>query len=208
MDKISRILIACEESGAVTDAFIELGFTNVWSCDLMPCSGKNPNYHLQPDVVPLLKENWDMMIAFPPCTYLTVTANRSFLSNPERWKKRFEAVMFVWELYNAPINKIAIENPKGVLSTHIRKPDQYIQPYEYGHPLSKLTGLWLKNLQPLQPTNIVAPEWIYPKSGSGKRMSKLHANNPSTNNKNNSKLRSKTFPGIAKAMAEQWGNEV
>ncbi|MCP4763940.1 MAG: hypothetical protein GY870_19365 [archaeon] len=105
---------------------------------------------------------------------------------------------------NLDIHKIAIENPKGVLSSYIRQPDQYIQPYEHGHPDSKKTGLWLKNLPLLKPTNIVEPEWVYPKSGSGRRMSKTHANNPSTNNKKNQVVRSKTYSGIAKAMAGQW----
>lgn len=202
-----KILVACEESQAVTIAFRKLGH-EAYSCDIKPCSGGYPLWHLQQDVIPLLREKWDMMIAFPPCTYLTVTANRSFLCNPERWQKRLDSVNFVWKLYNSSINKIAIENPKGVISTHIRKPDQYIQPYEYGHKDSKMTGLWLKNLPLLKPTNIVNPEWVYPKSGSGKRMSKTHANNPSTQNKNNSILRSKTYSGIADAMAAQWGDKI
>lgn len=198
-----KVLIACEESQEVTKAFRALGHA-AYSCDILPCSGGHPEWHIQDDVVKHLMEGWDIMLAFPPCTYLTTTANRVFLSNPERWKKRLEAMIFVWVLWKAPIHRIAIENPKGVISSHIRKPDQYIQPYEHGHPDSKMTGLWLKNLPHIQPTKIVEPEWVYPKSGSGKRMSKTHANNPSTSNPDNAKLRSKTYPGIAKAMAEQW----
>ncbi len=198
-----KILVACEESQAVTIELRKLGH-EAFSCDILPCSGGHPEWHIQKDVFEVAGQGWDMMIAFPPCTYLTVTANRSFLCNPERWKKRLDAVNFVWELMNVDVDKIAIENPKGVISSHIRKPDQYIQPYEHGHRDSKMTGLWLKNLPLIEPTDIVEPEWVYPKSGSGKRMSKTHANNPSTNKKENAMLRSKTYPGIAKAMAEQW----
>ncbi len=200
-----EILVGCEESQAVTKEFRKLGH-EAYSCDLKECSGGHPKWHLKMDVFEAVKlRNWDMGIFFPDCTYLTTTANRSFLNNPERWEKRLEAVKFVYKLMNLNIPKIAIENPKGVLSSHIRKPNQYIQPYEHGHPDSKNTGLWLKNLPLIKPTKIVEPEWVYPKSGSGKRMSKIHANNPSTNNPENARLRSKTFLGIAKAMAEQWG---
>jgi len=200
-----KILVACEESQEVCKAFRSKGH-EAYSCDVEPCSGGKPKWHLQQDIIPLIKSKfyWDMMIAFPPCTYLTVTANRSFLSNPERWQQRLDAVKFVWELMRANIEKICIENPKGVLSSHIRKPDQYIQPYEHGHVDSKATGLWLKNLPLIKPTNIVKPEWIICKK-SGKRYSKTHYKNPSTNNRKNQILRSKTYPGIAKVMAEQWG---
>jgi len=200
--KLMKILVACEESQAVTKEFRFRGH-EAYSCDILKCSGGHPEWHLKDDVFTFCHRPWDMMIAFPPCTYLTTTANRSFLSNPKRWDKRLDAVKFVWKLMNAPIDKIAIENPKGVLSSHIRKPDQYIQPYEHGHTDSKMTGLWLKNLPKLKPTNIVEPERIT--APSGKRMSKKHWQNPSTNNPEAAKLRSKTYPGIAKAMAEQWG---
>ena len=196
-----KVLIACEFSGIVRDAFAARGH-DAWSCDLL--STEQPGNHIHNDVLGgVLWTNWDMMIAHPPCQYLTCTANRSFLNNPERWEKRLNAMLFVYKLMNAPIEKICIENPKGVISSHIRKPEQYIQPYEFGHPDSKMTGLWLKNLPKLKPTNIVSPEWIVPPSG--KRMSKIHAMNPSTHNKENAKLRSRTYAGIAKAMAEQWG---
>lgn len=198
-----RILIACEYSGVVREAFKNKGH-DVWSCDYLQTQISSEK-HVRGPVETMIGGEWDMMIAFPPCTYLTVTANRSFLNNPERWKKRLEAIQFVYKLMNLDIVKICIENPKGVISSHIRKPDQYIQPYEYGHTDSKMTGLWLKNLPLLKPTKIVEPEWVYPKSGSGKRMSKTHANNPSTNNPSNSMLRSKTYQGIADAMADQWG---
>lgn len=199
-----KILIACEESQIVTKAFRELGF-EAFSNDIIDCSGGQPNWHLKMDVFEAVNSNdWDCMIGFPPCTFLTCTANRSFLNNPERWEKRLEAVKFVHKLMNVDIPHIAIENPKGVLSSHIRKPDQYIQPYEHGHRDSKMTGLWLKNLPLIQPTEIVNPEWII--SPSGKRHSKTHWQNPSTNNPENAKLRSKTYEGIAQAMAIQWGS--
>ena len=196
-----KILIACEFSGIVRDAFIKKGH-NAISCDLLPT--ESPGAHYQGDVFDIINDGFDMMIAHPPCTFLTVTANRVFLNNPLRWQQRLDAIMFVYKLINSSnINKICIENPKGVISSYIRKPDQYIQPYEHGHKDSKGTGLWLKNLPLIQPTNIVEPEWIIPPSG--KRMSRTHACNPSTNNKNNAKLRSRTYQGIADAMADQWG---
>lgn len=197
-----KVLIGCEYSGIVREAFKAKGH-DVWSCDLLDT--EIPGQHIKGDVLKVLNNGWDMMLVFPPCQYLTVTANRVFKCNPERWQKRLDAVNFVWELMNANIGKMCIENPKGVLSSYIRKPDQYIQPYEYGYPGSKMTGFWLKNLPLLKPEMIVEPEWIYPKSGSGKRMSKIHAENSSTNNPENAKLRSRTYQGIANAMANQWG---
>lgn len=198
-----RIIIGCEKSGVIREAFRKLGH-DVWSCDTETAED-NSKYHLQCNIFEVYLENWDMMICHPPCQYLTVTANRVFVNNPERWQKRLDAVNFAYKLFNAPIPKIAMENPKGVLSTHIGQPDQWIQPYEFGHKDSKKTGLWLKNLPLLKPTNIVEPEWVYPKSGSGRRMSKTHANNPSTTNKNNASLRARTYQGIADAMSSQWG---
>ena len=195
-----KVLIACEYSGIVREAFKAKGH-DAWSCDLLDT--EIPGQHIKGDVLEILNDGWDLMIAFPPCTYLTVTANRSFIGNPDRWDKRLKAVKFVWALMNNnTIRRIAIENPKGVLSTHIRKPEQYIQPYEHGHTDSKMTGLWLKNLPLIVPTNIVKPEWII--SPSGKRHSKTHWENPSTNSPENAKLRSRTYLGIANAMAAQW----
>jgi hypothetical protein len=190
-----RVLIACEESQVVCKAFRERGH-EAYSCDIEPCSGGHPEWHIQDDVLLHLDDGWDLMIAHPPCTYLTVTANKYFLSNPERWQKRLDAVMFVWALMNAPIDRIAIENPVGVISSHIRKPDQHIQPYEFGDPYQKTTGIWLKNLWPLVPTNIVEPI-IIRKNG--------YIDHP-WHYGTNSQVRSKTFPGIAEAMAEQWGS--
>lgn len=194
-----RVLVACECSGIVREAFAAKGY-DAWSCDLEET--ELPGQHIKADVMTVLNDGWGLMIAFPPCTFLTTTANRSFLNNPSRWQKRLNAMLFVWALLNAPIERIAIENPKGVISTHIRKPDQYIQPYHYGHTDSKMTGLWLKNLPLLTPTKLVEPEWITSKSG--KRHSKTHWYNSSTNNPDNAKLRSRTYEGIAEAMAEQW----
>jgi hypothetical protein len=196
MEDEMKVLIGCEFSGIVRDAFLEKGH-DAMSCDLLPSEKAGPHY--QGDVMDIINDGWDLAIFHPPCTYLTVTANRVSACNPDRWQKRLDAVKFVWELMNADIPRICIENPKGVLSTYIRKPDQYIQPYEYGHPDSKMTGLWLKDLPLLKPTNVVNPEWVI--STSGKRHSKTHWSNP-----NNSTMRSRTYIGIGKAMATQWSD--
>lgn len=199
-----RILVACEESQTVCKAFRAKGHV-AFSCDILPCSGGHPEWHIQLDVYKILNMGWDMMLAYPPCEFLTNTANRVYVNNPERWRKRLEAIMFVWGLWTCRIKKIAIENPVGALSTHIGKPNQYIQPYEFGHPDSKKTCLWLKNLHPLTPTNEVEPEWIIPPSG--KRMSITHAKTASSHSPANRKLRSKTYQGIADAKASQWGSD-
>ena len=195
-----NVLVACEFSGIVRDAFHERGHDAI-SCDLLPT--ERPGRHYQGNVRDIIENRWDLMIAHPPCTYLAVCANRSFLNNPDRWDKRLDAVKFVHFLMNCDIPKICTENPVGVISTHIRKPDQYIQPYEYGHRDSKKTGLWLKNLPLLEPTNIVHPEWVT--ATSGKRYSKTAWYCQSSNNPENAKIRSRTYQGIADAMADQWG---
>jgi len=189
-----KVLVACEYSGRVRDAFLAKGH-DAMSCDLLPTESPGPHY--QGDVFDIIRDGWDLMIAHPPCTYLTCSANRSFLNNPDRWQKRLDAMRFVHSLLNADIEKICIENPQGVISTHIRQPDQYIQPYEFGDPESKKTGLWLKNLPLLLPTKIVQPVWIT--TADGKRHSPTHAfiKDP--------KVRSLTYQGIADAMADQWG---
>lgn len=198
-----RILVACEESQVVCKAFRERGH-EAYSCDIIECSGGHPEWHIRDDVLSHLEDGWDMMIAHPPCTYLTVTANRSFINNPDRWKKRLDAMLFVHTLLNAPIRKICLENPVSVISTHIRKPDQIIQPWMFGHEAQKTTCLWLKNLPALEPTDIVGKgEFVVFKS-SGKKMPKWYADFPSTNRPDNAKLRSKTFRGIAEAMSLQW----
>lgn len=207
-DKEMKIIVGCEESQEVTKAFRKLGH-EAYSCDLIECSGGHLDWHFKEDILDVIKAyEWDLGIFHPPCQYITTTANRAFYNDPERWQKRVDAMVFVFKLMNSKIHKICIENPKGVIVSHIKHPlfgkPQYIQPYHHGHKDSKMTGLWLKNLPDLEPTNIVEPEWVVMKS-SGKRMSKTHYNNSSTGKPENAKLRAKTYPGIAKAMAEQWG---
>jgi len=195
-----RILVGCEESQEVTKALRELGF-EAFSCDLQECSGGKPEWHLQMDVFEAIKLGWDMAIFFPTCTYLTISANKWYKDQPprksgtlvgqERRDARIEAIDFFLRLYNCEIPKVAIENPIGVMSSEFRKPDQVLQPWMFGHGETKATCLWLKGLPKLIPTNIVEG-----------RVQRLHLL-PKT--KNRAKLRSKTYPGIAKAMAEQWG---
>jgi site-specific DNA-cytosine methylase len=181
-----KILIACEYSGIVRDAFKELGHYAV-SCDLLPT--EKPGMHYQGDVRNIINDGWDIMIAFPPCTHLAVSGARWF---KDKQKEQLEALEFVKMLIDAPINKIAIENPVSVISSKIRKPDQIIQPWQFGHGETKTTCLWLKNLPKLIPTDIV--------SGREQRIWKMP---PSPDRW---KERSRTFEGIAKAFANQWGN--
>lgn len=204
-----KVLVACEESQAVTKEFRKIGH-EAYSCDIERCSGGYPEWHLQQDVTKLLNNRWDMILAFPPCTYLTVTGNRWF--NIEKYgekaikriQDRKEAVEFFMMLANADCEKIAIENPVGIMSTKWRKPDQIIQPYEFGDPYEKKTCLWLKGLPKLEPTNIVKPP---PRTQykSGKTMPTWYAEAFKLPKEERARLRSKTFPGVAKAMAEQWG---
>ena len=212
-----KVLVACEYSGVVRDAFINKGHEAV-SCDLLPCES-DLGKHYQGDVTDILYDGWDMMIAHPPCTYLSVSGARWYYHpedkelpyeerrphplHPNRRQLQQEALDFVQLLLDAPIEKIAVENPVSVISTRIKKPTQIIQPYEYGHPTSKSTCLWLKNLEPLQPTDIVEPIWI--NVSDGKRMSKFHYDTYTLPKEERGKIRSATFPGIAKAMADQWG---
>jgi hypothetical protein len=194
-----KILIACEESQAVCKAFRELGH-EAYSCDILPCSGGHPEWHIQGDVLEHLNEDWDMMIAHPPCTYLSnagaVHLYPKGVLNEERVKKGIVARDFFLALLNAPIPRIAVENP--VPSTVFMLPPytQTIQPYEHGHPFSKKTCLWLKGLPKITPTNIVE------KSES----TKVAGNWFNKGGKDRQINRAKTFPGIAKAMAEQWGS--
>ena len=206
-----KILVACEESQAVTIELRKLGH-EAYSCDILPCSGGHPEWHLQQDVIPLLNGKWDMVLAFPPCTYLTVTGNRWFNVEKygekaiKRMRDREEAIKFFMMFANANCEKIAIENPVGIMSTVWRKPDQIIQPYEFGDPYEKRTCLWLKGLPKLEPTNIVEPP---PRKQfkSGKTMATWYADAINLPKEERARLRSKTFPGIAKAMAEQWGKQ-
>lgn len=204
-----KVLVACEESQRVCMAFRKKGH-EAYSCDIVPCSGGHPEWHLQQDVLPLLKEKWDMIIAFPPCTYLTVTGNRWFNIDRygekaiQRHKDRKEAIDFFMAFANADCERIAIENPVGIMSSEWRKPNQIINPWQFGDAFEKKTCLWLKGLPELTPTNIVE---IPPrkKFDSGKSMPSWYAEAWHLPKEERAKLRSKTFPGIARAMAEQWG---
>lgn len=180
-----NILIACEFSGIVRDAFIEKGH-NAVSCDLLPTESPGPHY--QCDIIKVIGHGWDMMIAFPPCTHLAISGARWF---KQKEKEQKESINFFINLINAPIRHIAIENPVGIMSTKYRKPDQIVQPWQFGHGETKKTCLWLKNLPKLIPTNIV--------NGREQKIWKMP---PS---KDRSKLRSITYKGIAQAMADQWG---
>ena len=204
-----KVLVACEESQAVCKAFREKGH-EAYSCDIVTCSGGHQEWHLQQDVIQLLKEKWDMIIAFPPCTYLTVTGNRWFNIDRygekaiQRHKDRKDAIDFFMNFANADCEKIAIENPVGIMSSEWRKPNQIINPWQFGDAFEKKTCLWLKGLPELKPTNIVE---IPPRKrfDSGKSMPSWYAEAWHLPKEERAKLRSKTFPGIAIAMAEQWG---
>ncbi len=180
-----KVLIACEYSGAVRDAFIRKGHEAL-SCDLLPTDVPGPHY--QGDVLDIINDGWDLMIAHPPCTHLAVSGARWF---KDKQKEQAEALDFVRVLLAAPIPKIALENPISIISSRIRKPDQIIQPWQYGHGETKATCLWLKNLPNLVPTNIVEG-----------REPRVHMMPPSPDRW---KERSKTYAGIAEAMATQWG---
>lgn len=190
---MKRVLIACEYSGTVRDAFAALGH-DAWSCDLDVTD--RPGNHIQGDVLTVLNDGWDLMIAHPPCTHLAVSGAAWFADKGDLQR---EALDFVRALMNAPIPMIAIENPVSVISTYIRKPDQVIQPYQFGHAERKTTCLWLKNLPLLKHTNNVKRELdALPLN----KQNPLHWLPPSPDR---GKLRSKTYQGIADAMAQQWG---
>lgn len=203
-----KILVACEESQAVTKELRALGH-EAYSCDIEPCSGGHPEWHLQQDVAPLLQQKWDMIIAFPPCTYLTNAGARHLWKNhelnQERYEKGLEAKEFFMMFYNADCERIAIENPTPSRIYELPEKTQVIQPYMFGHPFSKRTQLWLKGLPQLETTDVVEPErtWCPSGSYSGKHGEK-HRGMFTTDRAKN---RSKTFPGIAKAMAEQWAGK-
>jgi site-specific DNA-cytosine methylase len=197
-----KILIACEYSGIVRDAFLRKGF-DAYSCDILDCESeynKNPKRHFKCDVLEILDQNWDLMIAHPPCTHLSVSGARWFTEGKKPMYLRDDAIEFVKKLMDAPIKHIAIENPVSVISSYIRKSDQMINPYQFGHKEYKRTCLWLKDLPKLKETDNVkeATDKLHPKEkhriwwiGSGK-----------------GKERSMFFTGIADAMAEQWGNYI
>jgi hypothetical protein len=184
-----QVLIACEFSGIVREAFRRMGH-DAWSCDLLPSEKtvRSSQYHYQRDVREFLCDGWDLMVAFPPCIHLAVSGARWFA---DKQQEQAEALAFVRTLLDAPIERIALENPIGVISTAIRKPDQIIQPWMFGHGEVKATCLWLKNLSPLVPTNEVEG-----------RVPRVHYASPSPDRW---KERSRTLTGIADAMAAQWG---
>ncbi len=199
------ILIACEESQVVTKEFRRLGF-EAYSCDIMPCSGEHPEWHLQQDVEPLLKDDWDMIIAFPPCTHIAVSGAAWFKEKQADGRQQ-QGINFFMLFANADCSKIAIENPVGIMSTVWRKPDQIIQPWQFGDSYQKTTCLWLKGLPKLVPTDIVEKgEFTIHKSGKTKP--KWFADAYSLPPEERSKVRSKTFPGIARAMAEQLTKDI
>lgn len=180
-----KVLVACEYSGKVRDAFKARGH-DAWSCDLLPTDVEGQ--HIQGDVLEVLDQGWDLMIAHPPCTHLAVSGARWF---KDKQQEQIEALEFVKALLDAPIERIALENPVSIISSKIRKPDQIVQPWQHGHGETKATCLWLKGLPKLKPTNIVEG-----------RKARIHMMPPS---KDRWKLRSETYTGIAKAMADQWG---
>ena len=227
-----KVLVACEESQRVCMAFRARGH-EAYSCDIIECSGGHPEWHIQQDVIPLLDGNcefntvdgaphkiegrWDMIIAFPPCTHLAVSGAPSFAKKREDGRQR-EGLEFFCKFFEANCDKVVIENPVNILSGDYcpkwfpdiaekyrlpRKPSQYIQPYEYGEPTRKKTGLWIKGLPNLKPTNIVEPELITYKTKDGATRTDTFWHHYT--GKGNGKERSKTFIGIAEAMAEQWG---
>jgi hypothetical protein len=195
-----KILIACEFSGTVRDAFAALGH-DVTSCDLVPSEA--PGKHYQGSVLDIINDGWDLMIAHPPCTHLAVSGARHFRQKQADGRQE-QSINFFMALVKANIPKYAIENPIGIMSTHYRKPDQIIQPWQFGHNATKSTCLWLKNLPKLEHTSIVDKgEFVtFP---SGKRMTKWYADAAKHSPKERERIRNKTFQGIADAMAQQWG---
>ena len=208
-----RILVACEESQAVTKELRRLGH-EAYSCDIQECSGGHPEWHIMQDVLPLLNGNctfqtadlythtidgrWDMIIAFPPCTDLAVSGARHFAKKRADGRQQ-ASIDFFMKFANAHCDMIAIENPVGIMSTRFRKPDQIINPWQFGHPETKKTCLWLKNLQPLEETENV---YAYMMTLPEKERSRIH-----WMGSGHAKERSKTYPGIARAMAEQWAGK-
>lgn len=216
-----KVLVACEESQRVCIAFRKRGH-EAYSCDIQEPSGGHPEWHILGDALKAIDGGrittmdgkthdigrWDLLIAHPPCIYLTLAGNKWFKPEfadrfPDRQKQRKEAVEFFMAFANADCDRIAIENPVGIMSSQWRKPDQYIEPYMYGDPEKKKTGLWLKGLSLLKPTNIVEPVIIHCKSGANEP--RWHIETMNLPKEERSRIRSRTFTGIAEAMAEQWG---
>lgn len=229
-----KVLVACEESQAVCKAFRELGH-EAYSCDIQECSGGHPEWHIHDDALRVINgykagfgcpffvtdggtthdmpERWDLIIAHPPCTYLCLSGQKH--CNPalygakaiERQEKREEAVEFFMAFVNADCEKIAVENPVGIMTRRYKKPTQYIQPFMFGDAVSKKTGLWLKGLKPLEPTNIVEQEFHV--SSTGRKWDKWFWDSSLISDlEERSRFRSKTFRGIAAAFADQWGGDI
>ena len=205
-----NVLIACEESQAVCKAFRERGH-NAFSCDLKPCTGGHPEWHIQGDVLPLLDGKWDLIIAHPPCTYMSKAGARWMYPtagniSQERLAKAMEAKEFFLKILNADCDRIAIENPRPLKVVDLPKPSQVIQPYQFGHPYSKATCLWLKGLPPLEPTEVLTEYKPYcPSNTGGVTRGQSYNKGGAIRAADDCVNRSKTFDGIAKAMAEQWG---
>ena len=223
-----KILVACEESQAVTKELRNRGH-EAYSCDIEPCTGGHPEWHIQQDVIPLLNgrctfkkcdgtihniiDAWDMIIAFPPCTYISGAGNAWLNIEKygeraiQRYKDREKGAEFFMKIANADCERIAIENPVGYMNTHFRKPDQIFHPYHFGDSYEKRTCLWLKGLPALKHTNIVTPPERM-RYKSGKTAAAWFAEAVRLPPKERARVRSKTFPGVAKAMAEQWTNTI
>lgn len=203
-----KVLVACEESQAVCKAFREQGH-EAYSCDLEQCSGGHPEWHIQCDALELLKLKWDLIIAHPPCTYLTNAGAVRMRVNgeivPERYQKAMEAKAFFLKFLNAECQRIAMENPVPMAIVGLPPYTQIIQPYQFGHPYSKRTCLWLKGLPPLVPTELV--EHYEPYVNGGSKDANGNYRRFTGRNERDQKTRSKTFPGIARAMAQQWGEK-
>jgi hypothetical protein len=200
-----RVLVACEESQAVT-AQLRRGGHEAYSCDLLPTSGDHPEWHIQADALEVAKMGWDMVIAFPPCTHLAVSGARWFPEKQRDGRQQMGIGFFLAFTALDHVPRVAIENPVGIMSTIYRAPDQIINPWMFGDPYEKKTCLWLKGLPPLMATDVVVPEQRV-KHASGKSKPAWYAETFELPASERSKARSKTFPGIAKAMADQWGRE-
>ena len=196
-----RVLVACEFSGVVRRAFRERGH-DAWSCDLLPAEDASP-HHYQTDVLTVLDEGWDLMVAHPPCTYLCAMGIWWNAKRPERWVDTALALEFLKSLWAAPVPRVAVENPVGYLSKQWMPPSQIVHPWQFGHEASKTTCLWLRGLPPLWPTSIKPRGEFYTKK-NGARMAKW-SHKASGTTKDRARIASRTFPGIAAAMAEQWG---
>jgi site-specific DNA-cytosine methylase len=200
-----KVLVACEESQEVTKAFRELGH-EAYSCDILDCSGGHPEWHIKGDVTPILEQEWDMIIAFPPCTHLASSGAKWFEEKRKDGRQQ-EGIDFFMLFANAKCDKIAIENPVGIMSTKWRKPNQKVQPYWFGEPFQKTTCLWLKGLPELVPTDMVDKGEMIT-FDSGRVMPKWYSDAYRLPPEERAKIRSKTFTGLAKAMAEQWGGDI